>query len=221
MSGRPLVSRLIAASGLSHEAWLTRLFDAVVVPLYHFLCYYGVGFIAHGQNITVLLQEAIPYGVALKDFQGDVDLVDQDFPQAGDMPRAVRETLLRRPPAHLQQHLQTGHFASVLRFLSDALASHDQLPEIAFYAALARCIRTYQARHPDLNARFATFDLFTPKVPRICINRVRLAIGYGDSNRRPVPSLGSELVNPLHLAERHLDRHDPNRLADISAGVQA
>lgn len=220
-AGVPLASTLIASSGLTHEAWLARLFDAVVLPLYHFLCRYGVGFIAHGQNITVLLDGAVPCGVALKDLQGDVDLVDQAFPEAADLAPAIREALLKRPAAHLLQHLQTGHFASVLRFLSDALASHDRFPEIEFYGVLVRCLRLYQARHPDLAERFELFDLFTPKVPRICINRVRLAIGYGDANRRPVPSLGSELDNPLHLAERESRPFRDRGFADKSAGVQA
>ncbi|TCR70315.1 IucA/IucC family protein [Bosea sp. BK604] len=201
-AGRPIVSALIARSGLSHEAWLERLFDAVAVPLYHFLCCYGVGFIAHGQNVTLVLDGFTPVGVALKDLQGDADLVDRDFPEAEDLGAEIKAVLLRRPAAHLQQHLQTGHFASVLRFLSDALEAHDGFPEIRFYAALARSLRRYQGAHPDMSERFALFDLFTAKVPRICINRVRLAIGYGDANRRPAPSLGTDLDNPLHLAER-------------------
>ena len=113
----------------------------------------------------------------------------------------MRETLLRRPAAHLLQHLQTGHFASLLRFVSDALLRSDGLPEVAFYGALARALRRYQARHPDLADRFRQFELFAPTVPRICINRVRLSLGYGDSNLRPVPRLGSPLINPLHRAE--------------------
>ncbi len=30
---------------------------------------------------------------------------------------------------------------------------------------------------------------------------MRLSLGYGDSNLRPVPRLGSPLINPLHRAE--------------------
>ncbi len=200
-AGRPLVGSLIDRSGLDPEAWLERLFDHVAVPLYHFLCRYGVGFIAHGQNVTLILEGGVPCGVALKDFQGDADLVDQDFPEADDLPEGVRETLLRRPAAHLLQHLQTGHFASLLRFLSDALLRGEGLPEIAFYGALARSLRRYQARQPALAERFRLFELFAPRVPRVCINRVRLSLGYGDSNLRPVPRLGTDLVNPLHRAE--------------------
>ncbi|MGU3341381.1 IucA/IucC family protein [Methylobacterium mesophilicum] len=219
-AGRPLVSSLIARSGLAPEAWLERLFDHVAVPLYHFLCRYGVGFIAHGQNVTLILEDDVPCGVALKDFQGDADLVDQDFPEAADLPDGVRETLLRRPAAHLLQHLQTGHFASLLRFVSDALLRSDGLPEAAFYGALARVLRRYHARHPDLADRFSQFELFAPTVPRICINRVRLSLGYGDSNLRPVPRLGSPLINPLHRAEASIPR-EAGTGHDDRAGIQA
>ena len=70
------------------------------------------------------------------------------------------------------------------------------------FAFHARSLRRHQARHPELEERFRLFDLLAPTMPRVCINRVRLAIGYGDLNQRPVPSLGSDLVNPLHLAEQ-------------------
>ncbi len=199
-AGPPLAAVLVARSGLAVEIWLARLFDAVVVPLYHFLCRYGVGFIAHGQNLTLILENFTPCGVAIKDLQGDVDLIDADFPEAADMPDGVRETLLRRPAPHLLQHLQTGHFVSVLRFLSDALAGCGVIDEMAFYAVLAERLRRYQASHPDMADRFALFNLFTPKVPRICINRVRLAIGYSDASSRPSPGLGGDLDNPLHFA---------------------
>lgn len=197
--GRPVISALIELSGLGHEVWLQRLFSSVFVPLYHFLCRYGVGFIAHGQNITIIFEGDVPVGVAVKDFQGDLDLVDADFPELASLDPAVRATLKRRPPAHLLQHLQTGHIASVLRFVSAALADFDGLDEAVFYRVLADCIVSYQARHPELAERFRLFDLLQPKMPRIAINKVRFAIGYGDAGERPVPALGTELDNPLYL----------------------
>jgi hypothetical protein len=59
-------------------------------------------------------------------------------------------------------------------------------------------IRRYQAQNPELAERFALFDLFAPKIPRIAINKVRFAIGYGDSGERPLPDLGTPLDNPLN-----------------------
>ena len=93
----------------------------------------------------------------------------------------------------------------MLRFVSEALAAHDGLPELDFYRVLAAELRRYQAAHPQLAARFALFDLFRPRMARIAINKVRFAIGYGDARQRPVPALGTELDNPLFLAERARD----------------
>ncbi|KQZ15019.1 IucA/IucC family protein [Mesorhizobium sp. Root554] len=199
--GRPIASALIEQSGLDAEVWLDRLFSSVFVPLYHFMCRYGVGFIAHGQNITVILDGATPVGVAVKDFQGDLDLVDQSFPELGALDPKILSTLKRRPPAHLLQHLQTGHIVSVLRFLSEALAEYDSFDERRFYAILATATRRYQAEHPELADRFALFDLFAPEIPRIAINKVRFAIGYGDAGERPLPDLGTPLDNPLNPSQ--------------------
>ncbi|MEH0070940.1 IucA/IucC family C-terminal-domain containing protein [Pannonibacter sp. Pt2-lr] len=64
---------------MDFEDWLKRLFEVSVVPLYHMLCRFGTGFIAHGQNITVVLERDMPAGIAIKDLQGDVDLVNVEF----------------------------------------------------------------------------------------------------------------------------------------------
>lgn len=69
-AGRPLIDAWIAQSGLTAEAWLEKLFDATVIPFYHLLCRYGVALIAHGQNVTLVMKDAIPQRILLKDFQG-------------------------------------------------------------------------------------------------------------------------------------------------------
>ena len=205
--GRSIASALIARSGLTPVAWLTAMFSTVTVPLYHFMCRYGVGFIAHGQNVTVLLQGDTPFGVAVKDFQGDLDLVDEDFPELEDLAPLARRILKRRPAAHLLQHLQTGHITSALRFLSQTLAEEGVCSEEAFYRLLADALQDYQQRHPELSHRFGMFDLFQTHAPRIAINRVRFAIGYGDASERPLPDLGTPLLNPLATARHAPDAH--------------
>ena len=206
--GEPLLAAYIARSGMSAEAWLTRLFEAVTLPLYHFLCRYGVGFIAHGQNITAILRDDVPAGVFLKDFQGDLDLVDQDFPELESLPEEIRAVLPRKRPEVIIHDIQTAHFVTVLRFISSAAARAGVIPEPAFYRLLAQVIRAYQARHPELEARFKLFDLFQPTLPRVCINRVRFAIGYAETNARPLPAVGSALDNPLYQGDRPQDGFD-------------
>ncbi|MBL2646843.1 hypothetical protein ELK48_28855, partial [Klebsiella pneumoniae] len=81
----------IDRSGLDAETWLTQLFRVVVVPLYHLLCRYGVALIAHGQNITLAMKEGVPQRVLLKDFQGDMRLVKEEFPEMDSLPQEVRD----------------------------------------------------------------------------------------------------------------------------------
>jgi aerobactin synthase len=91
---------------------------------------------------------------------------------------------------------------TVLRFLSAALA--DLVPEMRFYAILGGTLRDHEARHPELEQRFRTFELFAPTLPRVCINRARFELGYAESAARPLPVVGPPLDNPLHLALRQL-----------------
>ena len=197
--GEPLASAFARRAGLSMEAWLQRLFQVSVVPLWHILCRAGLGFIAHGQNISVVLDGGLPVGITVKDFQGDLDLVDRDFPEAASLPEAARAVLPRKPPAYIVHNIQTAHFVTVLRFLSASLARRGILDEMRFYGLLRETLAAHAAAHPELADRFALFDLFAPTMPRVAINRVRFQIGYEDSAERPLPARGTDLHNPLAM----------------------
>lgn len=196
--GYPLICEYIHRSGLATEQWLSKLFDVVVVPLYHLLCKYGVGLVAHGQNITLILDNHQPVRVALKDFQGDLRLIDQDFPELDSLGDYARSVTVRLPAAHLIHDLQTGHFVTVLRFISACLAEKG-FSEHRFYQLLGEQLQSYINGHPELENRFKLFDLFTPEIARVCLNRVRFKLGYGDTSERPLPELGTPLKNPLAI----------------------
>ncbi len=198
--GDSVAKALIQASGLAAEAWLQRLFEAVVVPLYHLLCRYGIGLVAHAQNLNLMLKDNVPARVLLKDFQGDLRLASGDFPERDSLPTSAQDVLTQLPPAYIFHDLFTGHFVTVLRYLSAQLDADSGLPEMRFYAVLADAIERYQQRHADLSERFALFDLFRARVERVCINRVRLKLGYDDSAERPTPIVGGDLDNPIALA---------------------
>ncbi|MGY0216164.1 IucA/IucC family protein [Endozoicomonadaceae bacterium StTr2] len=197
-NAQPLINEYIRQSGLSTDEWLTKLFNAVVVPLYHLLCKYGVGLVAHGQNVTLVLKDNIPVRVALKDFQGDLRLVNRDFPELETLSESVRSVTVRLPAEYLIHDLQTGHFVTVLRFISNVMAETGY-SEHRFYQLLGQQLTAYMADNPELSPRFEMFNLFTPEIARVCLNRVRFRLGYGDDAERPVPELGTNLINPLAL----------------------
>ncbi|MDO9712511.1 IucA/IucC family protein [Paracraurococcus lichenis] len=200
-TGRPLALAMARQAGLDIEVWLERLFDLTVVPLHHLLCRYGCCPIAHGQNLMLILRQGLPVAMALKDFQGDFDLADTGQAEAAGLPAEIAALLPRKRPEVVVHNIQTAHFVTTLRFLSDALAAAGALQERRFYSLLARTLRAYQ-READLPpTAYARYELFAPTLPKVCINKVRLAAGYGDTAARPLPALGTPLHNPLHLAE--------------------
>lgn len=199
--GRPLALAMAVEAGLGIEAWLERLFDLTVVPLHHLLCRYGCCPIAHGQNLMVIVRQGLPVAMALKDFQGDFDLADTGQAAAAGLPTDVAALLPRKRPEVVVHNIQTAHFVTTLRFLSDGLAAAGALAEGAFYALLARCLRAYQREAALRPEDYARYELFAPTLPKVCINKVRLQVGYGDTASRPLPALGTPLRNPLHSAE--------------------
>lgn len=200
-AGRPLALAMAAQAGLDIEAWLHRLFDLTVVPLHHLLCRYGCCPIAHGQNLVLILRDGLPVAMALKDFQGDFDLADTGQAEAAGLPAEVAAVLPRKRPEVVVHNIQTAHFVTALRFLSDGLAAAGALSEGDFYALLARTLRAYQREAGLPPENYARYELFAPTLPKVCINKVRLRVGYGDAGSRPLPALGTPLRNPLRMAE--------------------
>lgn len=199
--GRPLIDAWIKRSGLTADAWLEKLFEATVIPFYHLLCRYGVALIAHGQNVTLVMKDYVPQRIFLKDFQGDMRLVDEDFPQAQSLPEQVKAVTARLSADYIIHDLQTGNFVTVLRFIS-RLTLQCGVSETRFYQILALVLRRYMAAHPDLAARFAKFDLFKPQIIRVILNPVKLTFSEHDGGSRMLPNYVCDLDNPLFLVSR-------------------
>ncbi|SIO35675.1 IucA/IucC family siderophore biosynthesis protein [Salinivibrio sp. ES.052] len=196
--GVSCVEALITRTALTPNEWLQRLFDHVVVPLYHLLCQYGIGLVAHGQNITVVLEDDIPVGCMIKDFHGDLRFVDQPFPELDSLDKSVRAAIKHLPPHYLVHDLYTGHFVTTLRFISPWFVSLG-VGEVEFYRQLGDTLHAYQQAHTQLSERFSLFDVLSETKEKICINRVRFNIGYDDSNERPLPMFGEPIANPLGM----------------------
>lgn len=201
--GHPLIAAYIARSGLSAEAWLEQMFRVVVVPMYHLMCCYGVALIAHGQNITLVMKDHAPQRILLKDFQGDMRLVDKDFPQAASLPNVVKDVTVRLSADYLIHDLQTGHFVTVLRFISPLMQACN-LSEYRFYQLLAQVLERYMAQHPDLADRFTLFNLFKPQIIRVVLNPVKLTYSEQDGGSRMLPDYLQDLDNPLYLVTKEL-----------------
>ncbi|MES2745824.1 MAG: IucA/IucC family protein [Bdellovibrionota bacterium] len=192
------LASLIARSEISTEAWLTRYFETIVIPLYHLQLKYGVGLVAHGQNIMIGLKNFAPNRLYLKDFQGDLRLLNQDLPEMSTFDERTKAQLTRLPAPYLIHDLYTGHFVTVLRFVSAALQEDTGFSEKHFYRLLNEAVRSYHMKIPEYKERIQALGLLQKNIPRVIVNKVRFHIGYGDNALRPIPMTGTDLFNPLY-----------------------
>lgn len=198
--GEALVAELVRRSGLGAEAWLGRLFRALLPSLLHFLYKYGIVFSPHGENTIVVFDSSeAPSRLAVKDFVDDVNVSAKPLPELEGMPGEVAAALLTEPPDGLCQFIQSGLFVGVFRYLAELCERHLGVEESRFWAMVRDEVLAYQRRFPELEDRFATFDLLAPELDRLCLNRNRLLLdGYGDRPERPHAAVHGRVPNPLH-----------------------
>lgn len=196
--GQSLIGAYIKKSGITTEEWLKLYFKKIVLPLYHLQLKYGIGLVAHGQNVVLRLKNYKPHGLLLKDFQGDLRLSTKPNLKSEEV-QILSKYLDQLPPEYLIHDLITGHFVTVLRFISAVLFESDHFSEKHFYQLLAEQIQDYLGHHHKSEVP-AYADLLQNKLHRIIVNKVRFQIGYQDSPLRPKPLLGEDLPNPLYTS---------------------
>ncbi|MFF9897538.1 IucA/IucC family protein [Streptomyces longispororuber] len=198
--GRALVAELVQRSGLVPAVWLRHLFATLLPPLLQFLYRYGTVFSPHGENTIVVFDDSdVPVRLAVKDFVDDVNVSAERVREHDTMPATVRDILLTEPPAFLTQFLHAGLFVGVFRYLAPLCEEQLGVPETDFWALVRAEILRHQARAPELKERYELFDLFTPRIERLCLNRNRLHLdGYRDRAERPHAAVHGSVPNPLH-----------------------
>jgi siderophore synthetase component len=201
-AGRALTAELVHRSGLAPRVWLRRLFGALLPPLLHFLYRYGTVFSPHGENAVVVFDERdVPTRLAVKDFVDDVNTSSTPLPEHAAMPDDVRAVLLTEPPAFLTQFIHSGLFVGVFRYLAPLCEDQLGVPEAEFWSLVRAQILRHHSRFPELKERHEMFDLLTPRIERLCLNRNRLHVdGYRDRSERPHAAVHGTVRNPLHPA---------------------
>ncbi len=174
----------------------------MVIPYYHLLCKYGVSLIAHGQNVTLVLENHAPKRILLKDFQGDMRLVSSEYPEQASLDDSVKKVTVRLPEHLIIHDLQTGHFVTTLRFISPLVAKLG-LSEPQFYRLLGGRLKAYMAAHQEYQPRFEQFDLFKPRILRIGLNLAKFRHSTDASASRMLPDMDDMLNNPLTKALEH------------------
>lgn len=188
--GDALINEYIRLSGKTFEEWLKAFFEVTLLPLLHLQTEYGIGLVAHGQNIVLILKNNFPSGMILKDFHGDLRLLDK-LPAKGEAFFGGFTTLTRLPSHYLIHDLITGSLVTVHRFISLAMKESTGFSEKKYYNIMTSVISKGPGSEHLLRKEFE----------RVLLNKVRFNIGYGDSAERPLPILGNNLKNPLATSE--------------------
>ncbi|MGW1893034.1 IucA/IucC family protein [Streptomyces sp. NPDC002004] len=198
--GRAFTAELVARSGVAPRIWLQHLFAALLPPLLHFLYRYGTVFSPHGENVIVVFDDRdVPVRLAVKDFVDDVNVSAEPLPEHASMPDDVRAVLLTEPPSFLTQFIHSGLFVGVFRYLAPLCEEQLGVSEAEFWTLVRSEILRHQARFPEMKERYEAFDLFTPRIERLCLNRNRLHMdGYRDRPERPHAAVHGTVPNPLH-----------------------
>ncbi|MDV9187506.1 IucA/IucC family protein [Streptomyces sp. SR27] len=197
--GRAFVAELVERSGLAPTVWLQHLFAALLPPLLHFLYRYGTVFSPHGENAIVVFDDQdVPVRMAIKDFVDDVNISSHPLPEHDTLPDDVRAVLLTEEPDFLVQFIHSGLFVGVFRYLAPLCEEQLDVPEEDLWSLVRAEIMRHQARFPELKERFELFDLLTPRIERLCLNRNRLHLdGYRDRPDRPHAAVHGTVPNPL------------------------
>lgn len=197
--GKSLIGAYVVKSGLTMQEWLKDYFSVVVIPLYHLQLKYGLGLVAHGQNIILKMRDYRPVGVILKDFQGDLRLAENSILLRDSEFLEIASKLDKMPANYLIHDLMTGHMVTVLRFVSEVMEESDGFKEIEFYQILALVLSEYL----DGKSVDSELNLLNESLHRVLLNKVRFQIGYGDSSERPKPLVGKNLVSPIYLGHKY------------------
>ncbi|RKQ88123.1 siderophore synthetase component [Solirubrobacter pauli] len=198
-AGRSFVEALVERSGLAVADWIAALHEVTLPPLLHMLYRYGAAFSPHAQNCMLVLRDDVPVRLVVKDFVDDMMVSSDPLPELADMPEDVRAALGDGVEAAiLVQWIQGGLLVCVHRYLAEILEERMGFAEAAFWALGERAVARYQSRFPELEDRFALFDMEAPAFVKLCLNRVRmLERGYQDAAERPVAAAVGWITNPL------------------------
>ncbi len=184
------INYLIDSSCLSTREWVRKYINAVVLPLYHMQLTHGLGLVAHGQNTILVLKNFEPHRLIIKDFHGDLRMSTKS-PYCKSRELGSLDQL---PEHYLIHDLLTGHFVTVLRFLSRLLSDDGLLKETEFYHICFETIKDFNTEYGEVPTHM---NLLKSSFEKILVNKVRFEAGYSETNTRLKPSLGSAISNPM------------------------
>ncbi len=210
--GNSLLAELIQKSPDTVDLWLQKYFTAYLSPLLHCFYTYEMVFMPHGENIIMVMENATPVHILMKDITEEVIVFNQELEMSDEVKRLYTATSDQMKVLSIF----TDVFDCFFRFMSAIVEKHLGYSEDHFWELVADCIHTYQKQFPELNSKFVKYDLFVPEFDRCCLNRLQLRNTQQMLNLSdPIESLiiKGTLENPLaKFKEKHFNRIETSRI---------
>ena len=168
--GRSLAAALIRESGLPAAEWLRTYLDAYLVPLLHCFYAYELVFMPHGENLILVLRDAVPARVIMKDIAEEIAVLNP----ATELPEDAERVRATVPDDEKLLSIFTDVFDCIFRFLSPQLDAEGLLTPSEFWEVVGASVQDYQAATPELADEFAKYDIFAPEFALSCLNRLQL-----------------------------------------------
>jgi siderophore synthetase component len=165
-----LLAELIRASPFDITTWLKKYLHCYLSPLLHCFYAYELVFMPHGENVIMVLENHTPVKLLMKDITEEVIVFNSEL----NLPEEVKRLYTETSNKMKILSIFTDVFDCFFRFMGDILEEYIQYPEELFWEMVADCINVYQETHPELEAQFEKYDLFSPEFDRCCLNRLQL-----------------------------------------------
>ena len=195
--GEPLVGAFIDRSGVPATEWIRRYLRTYLHPIAYLLYRYELKFSPHGENLILVLAEGIPVRAILKDIGEEVSV----FGEADGLPESCARVRTTEPDEIRNLGVLSDVFDDFLRPLAEILHTHGIVGDDEFWSLVAESLREFVAAHPDLEDRFARWDLFAPEFGAVHMNGLQLRnnkrmVDIEDSYASLIDA-GHRLVNPI------------------------
>ena len=146
------------------KAWVERLVEVAVIPVWHLLAVHGVALEAHAQNMILIHEQGWPVRVALRDFHESVEYVPDFLKDPSLVPDfgAFHESFHQSKPGEaywmnsveaLRELVMDTLFVFHLSDLSYQLEEKHSYEEEDFWTVISQAIRVHMSQQPEWEKR--------------------------------------------------------------------
>lgn len=162
LDGRPFIDDWLCRYGT--EAWIKRLIEVSVIPVWHLLVAHGIAVEAHAQNMILLHENGWPTRVVLRDFHDSIEYAEEFIADRNLIPDfgMIHDRFKDAPADHyywmssieaLRELAMDTLFVFHLSELSNLLEEQYGYEEIRFWNQIKDGIQKHFERFPSFSVR--------------------------------------------------------------------